>query len=136
MISVFSIGYSIFYVSILLFVTLVQYVGFMSNIFWFCMFFKVLSDILGLCIMLLELCIVLSGLCRVCQGFAQCFWGFVQSVGALYSLVRCPHPNLSPPGPSAGAPPPPPEQQQISNQQKYLISNIKHMIHELKRCCR
>ena len=30
-------------------------------------------------------------LCVVC-------WGFVLSVGALYSLLKCPHPNLSPPG--------------------------------------
>ena len=63
---VFIIGYLLFYVELIFVATLVWYFGFLSKIFEFRMFSKVLYNVLGQCIV---------------------FCGFVESVGASYSLL-------------------------------------------------
>ena len=70
----------------------------LSNMLCF-VYFLSLSNISGSLSGLFISLYYLSGLCIV-------FWGFVYSSGALYSILMCPHPNLSPLpslGPTAAA---------------------------------
>ena len=70
---VFNIGHLIFYVKILLFATLVKYVGYLSNIQSFCLIFMCVVWCFGGLVLSVGFWYSLSGLCIVCRGFVKSF---------------------------------------------------------------